>query len=205
MSTSLGMGCISSVLSQQEKSLLYLLFLAWRVHPACHELSTVECLIQPPRSFKRRLLSTLTTTAPLLQLAVNFRVCSDIFSFDSRDFLLSCKMQSCKRAKAKYTLLGWHTAKQTRAASTWVFSSAEQVELFWRRWGLVQLLRQLSLFWHLNNLWTSFCTNLVFIPIEKTVRPILQHCTLHSALTAESIVDEGFHPVGNDFGFRKML
>lgn len=99
-----GMYQFSIIPAREEPPLL--LFLARRVHPACHELSTVKCLIQPPRSFKRRLLSTLTTTAPLLQLAVNFRVCSDIFSFDSRDFLLSCKMQSCKRAKAKYTLSG---------------------------------------------------------------------------------------------------
>lgn len=91
-----------SLIPAREEPPLLLFWVLW-VHPACREPSTVKCLIQPPRSFERRLLSTLTTTAPLLQLAVNFRVCSDIFSSDSRDFLWSCEMQSRKHAGAKYT------------------------------------------------------------------------------------------------------
>lgn len=146
-----------SLIPAREEPPLLLFQVPW-VHPACCEPSTVKCFIQPPCSFERRLLSTLTTTeAPLLQLAVNFWVCDDIFSSDSRDFLWNCEMQSCKRTGAKYTFLTWHAARQTGAVSTAAFSSAEQVESFWRRWGLVQLIRQLILVWYLTKLGTSLC------------------------------------------------
>lgn len=178
MSMGLGTGCINSALYQQE---IAVAILGSMGAPCLPELSTVKHFIQPPRSFERRLLSTLTITeAPFLQLAMNFQVCSDIFSSDSRDFLWSCEMQSCKRTGAKYTFLSWYAARQTGAVSTPAFSSAERVESFWRRWGLVQLIRQLSLFWYLTDHWTSLCLSCLY-----TFRKC--HVT---------IAEEAFHPPG---------
>lgn len=65
--------------------------------------------------------SPLPTIAPLLQLLVNFQTRRDIFSRDSRYFLLHSKMQSYKHTEAKYTLSVQDSVEETGAASTGFF------------------------------------------------------------------------------------
>lgn len=102
--------CQFSIILATEALPLWL-FLARQVPSACHELGIFKCLIQRPLIWKGDCSSTLPTIAPLLQLLVNFWTCRDIFSCDSRYFLLSCKMQSCKHTEAKYTLSVQDSAK----------------------------------------------------------------------------------------------